>query len=386
MDHASSSRQCSRRQCARGSGQRALVLASIAAVACGEVLGIPSKPELVPPAPPSRASSVSVLDENPDAAPPPDGANGGGGTRTDGGSSRDGIDGESTERGPLPGLDPSVTDRDAGATSSRDAALPEPGEECPNPPLEVPIDVIFIVDNSGSMAAVHREFEVALPDFARALDDGGVDYRIILISHHRNAARNASEEASTSVCVSAPLGGPAACPSSAPALGSRFFQYSTRIGGTNSFAQVLAAFTTPDPFGLTSAGWSEWLRSGARKVFVEISDANSVTPSIEFVDGLAAAAPEHFAPDPSNPGFVFHSIVGISQRTLTLDVYGPDESIRSAVCSGGGSEPANAGEAYQELSRSTGGLRQSICPADAMSLRLSVLRLDVANRSVEPCP
>jgi hypothetical protein len=245
---------------------------------------------------------------------------------------------------------------------------------------------VFIVDNSGSMVAVDREFEAALPGFASELDDEGVDYRIILISRHRDEDRSASEEASTSVCVAAPLGGSDACPSPAPALGPRFFQYSTKIGGTDSFAQVLAAFAAPDPFGLTSSGWSEWLRPGARKVFIEISDADSATPSAEFVSALAAAAPVHFAADAANPGFVFHSIVGMSRRVLTLDVYGPDEAIRSGVCSGGGSAPANAGEIYQELSRSTGGLRQAICPADAMPLRLSVLRVDVTRRGVEACP
>jgi len=68
-----------------------------------------------------------------------------------------------------------------------------------------PVDIILLLDNSGSMDdeldAVERNINV---NFAQILTDSMVDYRVILISRHRKAARDANAEASTSICVEAP--------------------------------------------------------------------------------------------------------------------------------------------------------------------------------------
>jgi hypothetical protein len=250
----------------------------------------------------------------------------------------------------------------------------------------VPVDVVFIVDNSASMAAVDGAFEAALPVFVALLEDEGVDHRVILLSRHRSAARSASDVASRSVCVSAPVSGLAECPSERPVPGPRFFPYGIEIGNTDSLERALEAFSSPDPFGLTQIGWSEWLRVGSRKVFIEITDDDSALPSVEFLEALAAAAPEHFNADPTRPGFVFHSVLGVVQKARALDLYAPDEAIEPDVCSGAGTDPDNSGRVYQALSRETGGLRQSICPADALDVRLGILAADVVLRSIVECP
>jgi hypothetical protein len=183
------------------------------------------------------------------------------------------------------------------------------------------------------------------------------------------------------VCIAAPLGGLVQCPSLRPALGPRFFQYSIKIDASDSFERVLEASAEPDPFGLTSIGWTEWLRLGARTVFIEITDADSALSIDAFVRGLAAAAPDHFRVDPNDPGFTFHSIVGVAERGIVPDVYGPEEPVEERTCSGVGTGPDNAGEIYQALSRSTSGLRQSVCPAAALGGRLQILAADVLQRS-----
>ena len=77
-----------------------------------------------------------------------------------------------------------------------------------------PVDVIVVLDNSGSMADEMQAAEDNINlNFAQVLDGASIDYRVILLSRHRKEARTASEEASTSICVSQPLSGLATCPS-----------------------------------------------------------------------------------------------------------------------------------------------------------------------------
>jgi hypothetical protein len=149
---------------------------------------------------------------------------------------------------------------------------------------------------------------------------------------------------------------------------------------------VLQTFAAPDPFDLTAIGWSEWLRPGARTIFIELTDADSALGANDFVTALQAAAPQFFGDDPTSPSFVFHAVTGVVQRSFAPDIYVAEEPIEPALCEGAGSNPDNAGVVYQELSRSTGGLRLSVCPAAALGLRLAVLATDVTLRSVRGCP
>lgn len=285
-----------------------------------------------------------------------------------------------------------VSDAGADAGVEREPE-PAPGETAVPPEdtcsaLEqrVALDLILIIDNSGSMVTTAAELESAVPAFAARLDELAVDYRLILLSGHRAAERGASQDNDASLCIGAPLSGVTTCPSAAPAAAARFFPYAIPIGANNSFNQVLAGFDTPDPFGLTQQGWSEWLREGTQRILIEITDSDSDLPLADFVSGLAAKDPARFTDDVANPGFVFHTVVGMRQKSLELDLYGPDEPVEDQACTGTGSNPANAGPIYQQLSRTTGGLRQSICPASAMNIRLQVLAADIARRSVVACP
>jgi hypothetical protein len=276
---------------------------------------------------------------------------------------------------PPGGLDAGVVDAGSGA----------PGPASCDGFERVPLDLIFIVDNSGSMVSEATAFEQALPAFVQRLESDDVDFRIVLLSRHRLEEPDASAEASTSICIAAPVSGLEACPSERPVLGSRFFHYSVKIDAADSLQRALQTLSQPDPHGLTAIGWSEWLRPESRQVFIEISDADSDLPASELTRALSAAAPEHFGADPAAPSFVFHSVVGIRQKALTLDIYGPDEPIEPRICAGEGSNPDNAGEVYQELSRLTGGLRLSLCPPGALGLRLQALATDAVLRSVRPC-
>jgi len=363
----------SARESLGGVSRAALAAAFGSALACAQLLDLPSDPELVSEEAPDPG-------ETPPETPTSNAPAAGGRTGDDG---RDPLLVDpptgpgalgSAGSGALP---ESV---DAGSTPTPDAAPTAPAPEGCEP---APVDVVMIIDNSGSMVATTREAEVALPSFVLRLEQADVDYRLILISRHRDADRTASTQASTSICVASPLGGLAACPAPRPSPTARFFQYSIKIDAADSFQRVLDAATAPDVFGLTSTGWLEWLRPGAHVEFVEVTDADTEMAPEAFVNGLAALAPERFSASLTAPGFVFHAITGVATSPSTGDVYAPGEPVQPQLCTRVEGNPDNAGEAYQALSRATGGLRQPICPATALTARLNTIASAIAARE---CP
>jgi hypothetical protein len=250
-----------------------------------------------------------------------------------------------------------------------------------------PVDIIFVLDNSGSMddelEAVEANINV---NFASILLESQVDYRVILISRHRTEARDESEEASTSVCVASPLSDLTSCDEAdEPEFSDRFFQYSTKVESDDSFDVILDTYAPPfdegeeeyeEEFDHAPQGWSEWLRPGAKKVFLEVTDDDEDMSPEDFVAELTRIAPEHFG-DPENPSFVFHSIVGLAEKAAPTAAYLPDEPLQEDECTGNDGDVTSAGSTYQELSRSTGGLRFPLCQFDAYDVVFQRIAEDV---------
>jgi hypothetical protein len=275
-------------------------------------------------------------------------------------------------------------------TGNGAAGSPTPGATCATVSATAtrilqPVDIILVLDNSGSMEdeleAVEKNINV---NFANILQQSGVDYRLILISRHRKAERSESEEASTSICVASPLSDLAQCPASKPVNSERFFQYSIKVESENSFDRILSTYNKKDSFELTKVGWSEWLRPGTKKVFLEMTDDNAALAVDSFVEKLTALVPANFG-TVAEPGFVFHSIIGIQEKSPASSPYAPDEPLQMATCSGGGDTVANAGLAYQELSRRTGGLRFPICEFSSYDTVFSTIAKDVVTQSQHSC-
>lgn len=271
---------------------------------------------------------------------------------------------------------------------------PEPDDEPapPTPPAppacepeRLPIDIVLIADNSISMGTEITALENGLNDFAEQLDDEDVDYRLILLSRQRTAVRGTSVQESTSLCVTAPLGALASCPAPAPAASARFLHYDVAISESDSFDRLLDTFDFPDTHGLAPAGWGARLRLGAAKVVIEVSDGDSARPLQDFLGELSLLAPEQFGADPTAPGFVFHSVVGVRQRAFGAVTYGPGEPLETIACGTPPTGADNAGQSYQALSRLTGGLRFSICATNALPGVLTTLANDVIERSIVPC-
>lgn len=250
-----------------------------------------------------------------------------------------------------------------------------------------PIDIILVLDNSVSMAseldAVERNINES---FADILARSGADYRVILISRHRTAPRTQSDEAKTAICIAGPLSSLDACPASRPGASDRFFHYGVSIDSNDSLDQILATFATPDPlYRETRVGWSEWLRLGSRKIFLELTDDDALSSAEAFLEQLVALAPEHFGTSPEQTTFAFHSIVGVAEREPAGTAYPPGEPIVTTRCSSEQRAAPSSGYTYQRLSRLTGGLRYPLCQLDDYDAIFEAIARDSVSRSGLGC-
>ena len=283
-----------------------------------------------------------------------------------------------------PTLEPSAPGLDPGA------AAPEPADTCATARSEAelirePIDIVVLLDNSLSMVDEARSVEAALNvSFARILEDSAIDYRLVLLSRHRNSD---SLLGATAVCIDPPLGGGGVCPTPEPSFGQRFFHYSTEVGSSDSFDVLLRSYDGErrDDFQLAPRGWSEWLRPGVKKAFLEISDDDENMPAQTFLNQLVALAPEQFGADPSRPNLVWHSIVGLPEKADPVAAYQPSEPVAEGRCFGNLTTVFNAGRTYQDLSRLTGGLRFPICQFNAYDRVFETIAESVVETSGVAC-
>jgi hypothetical protein len=248
--------------------------------------------------------------------------------------------------------------------------------------VKQPVDVILVIDNSGSMkdeiAAVEKNIN---NNFASILAASQIDYRVILISRHGSSASNES------ICISSPLSGNQTCSPvpDKPANAERFFHYSTKIESNDSFAKILATYNTPDSkYKLTSVGWSEWLRPGARRAFLEITDDKSDTSSMAFDSALLALKPQNFG-TASARNYVWHSIVGMKEKSPATAAWMPSEPLQNATCTGNGGDVEAPGLEYQELSRLTGGLRFPLCEWTSYDVVFKAIADDVVTTTGVAC-
>lgn len=209
-----------------------------------------------------------------------------------------------------------------------------------------PVDIIFVIDNSGSMTdkiqAVQQNLNTS---FAQLIGASGLDYRIIMISLFGDVTVDRA------ICIAAPLSGDSCVPPlpRRPTNGARYFQDSVAIGSNDSFSRVLDSW--PE--------WSPWLRPNAAKIFVEITDDEELTMKwTDFDAALLSRAPAQFG-TASARNYVFHAITGIAAKPNPTEAYLPTEPIVAEGTKCPMSE--NSGTAYQNLATLTGGLRFPVC-------------------------
>lgn len=289
------------------------------------------------------------------------------------------------------GTDPLKADTDGDGINDRDELLlgtdpKNPDEACGNAEAKAsginkPVDIIFVIDNSGSMRGEILSVQKNInTNFAQIIGKSGLDYRIIMLSRHGKA------DPDESICISSPLSGHSCSPvPNKPTNASNFFHYSVEIRSHDSFERILNTYNNADEFNLAPKGWSAWLRTDAVKIFVEFTDDSSDMKMDEFEKKLFALTPSHFG-TAQERNYVFHSIVGLKANAPATKPWTPTDSVQTNMCTSDIEQGAEAnGIEYQKLSIATGGLRFPICEFEQFDEVFKTVAKGVVDRVGLPC-
>lgn len=231
--------------------------------------------------------------------------------------------------------------------------------------VQLPVDIIWLVDNSASMKPAIDEVTAGLNAFAAFIASQNLDYRVIMLSY-RSATNPVIIAGGTryAVCIPPPLAGDSDCGN-----GTRFFQSSIDVRSTQPLEQFLGTLDQTSGYmvGEERGGepWKQWLRPEATKTIVVLTDDNSRLTSSQFESYPGGKNPYNSLQLPPGildanragmfSGYVFHAVYGWGSDTdpgLTC-VY-PDSSV-----------PPSSGPTYTDLVQKTGGTRAKICDGAA---------------------
>jgi hypothetical protein len=195
------------------------------------------------------------------------------------------------------------------------------------------VDIIIVIDTSGSMTEETTQVRTNLNTFATSIGKSGLDYRVVLIAE--KPAIVPPLPFMPGICVDPPLAG-ASCADNPPL----FHQLAHTVDSTNSLQIILDQF----------ASYQGWLRPESYKVFIEVTDDNSDLAWAEFDTQLLAKSSAMFG-DATKRRYIFDSICGWKKGSPGLD----PGKCGTAV---------NIGDQYQNLSKLTGGIVDSVCETD----------------------
>ena len=215
-----------------------------------------------------------------------------------------------------------------------------------------PVDIIWLIDNSGSMAPAIEQVKLGLNQFAERIAASGLDYRVIML-----AKRGRGE---FDVCIPPPLAGDAACGN-----GERFFQSSVNVRSVQPLEQFLgtlgqtAGYAEGDSRG--GEPWREHLRPSATTSIVVVTDDNSRFGPDQFESFPGGENPFNSSELP--PGILDGSWSGLFEGYTFNALYGYGASGRDddPCVYPDGSSPPSGGSTYTTLVERTGGVRASIC-------------------------
>jgi len=262
----------------------------------------------------------------------------------------------------LPGAaaDGEITSKDSVAVDTGDGVALE------TVATNVVLDIVVVVDNSGSMGLEIATLQDELYDHLVGPQiASGVDVRVVVVSKFGDLP-------SESMCFEAPLSsipvGGCGSPPALPGNTDLFKHYSVEIGSHTAWCQLIDTFdgTVPDEFGLAPGGWVDWLREGSLKLVLMVTDdrvvcgsyddGNSVpggTSAAASIDmDLLALSPLHFGTS-SNRTYVVHCLVGVD----SLGVLPPTSPVSAVKCF----SAMDPGTGHQAMSVLTEGLRFPSC-------------------------
>jgi hypothetical protein len=290
--------------------------------------------------------------------PDPVAQGGGGGLSGSGGSGGSGTGfGGTEDDGGL------IYDGHGGDPFDPDAACATALEEATT--RQFPVDIVWMVDNSSSMAPAVAEVKQGLNAFAGRIAGSMLDYRVIVLSlRDRESPITVSGSTRYPVCIPPPLAGDDNCGD-----GERFFQSSVDLRSTQPLEQFLGTLgqTAGYSAGEQRGGepWAEHLRPEATKTIVIVTDDNARLSVTDFETFAGGRNPFNSLTLP--PGILDPSWGGLFDGYVFSGIYGwGSESDPSVKCLfGDGTEPASSGPTYSTLVSRTNGVRAKLCDGHA---------------------
>ena len=223
---------------------------------------------------------------------------------------------------------------DVGAATTTGQSNEESSGECASVSEEAdvglqPADIIFILDNSGSMQVEANAVQTNMNAFSSQIFLADIDARVVVLSSYPGNGEG--------ICIDPPLG-IGMCPAddnNPPG----FTHVNVTVDSTNGLQLLL------DQFPMFAPGV---MRANAAKHVVIVTDDNSDLGANDFTTAFNAL-------DPANVGFTFHGIVADANPGFSCFQEPPHPCCLTA---------AAAGTVYLELINNTGGVFGSLCEQD----------------------
>jgi hypothetical protein len=210
-------------------------------------------------------------------------------------------------------------DNGTTADATGETAMIDPDAACATASVEAkaelqPVDIIWMVDNSTSMAPAVAEVKKGLNAFAALIDAKKLDYKVIMLSKRGTTATGAYP-----VCIPPPLSGDSACGN-----GPRFFHSNVDIKSTQPLEQFLGTLDQTSGYALGDARggepWKDQLRPAASKTIVVVTDDNARFSATDFETFPGGMNPFNSTTLP--PGILDPSRKGLFAGYIFAGVYG----------------------------------------------------------------
>lgn len=253
---------------------------------------------------------------------------------------------------------PGAPRHDGGPGADACATVVGEGED-----VDRPVDVILIVDSSGSMAMARETIsQIIDSEFASIVEAADVDYRVIAL--HNGV-----------ITIGPPL-----------STSGRYHELTdVLIGSGNSVSFKLVLDRYPD--------WKVWLREEAFKVFMHFTDGTSGNGEVidgyagRFDEELPKLDPAQFGGAPRDLRFRYHAIAGFKENTPPNVPYAPSDPVVTTGCQhpSFGLAVQGASEGFQGVAIRTGGLRHSVCQFEHYDVVFNEIANGVVTVSIAPC-
>ncbi len=183
-----------------------------------------------------------------------------------------------------------------------------------------PADIIFAIDNSGSMDFEEGQVQQNMNTFSTKIIQSGIDAHVVLISNDN-------------ICIAKPLGS-GSCPTDTNL--PTYLHVQQGVGSNDALAKILSTYDM----------WKDMMRPDGAKHVVVVSDDNASGVNANAFDSMFKAL------GPSYVDYQFHAIVG------TWDVGDVLKCAADPVCC---ATIADEGKEYKSLVAKTGGVLGPLC-------------------------